>query len=532
MNESNADKDFFALGTAKYKSGDYEGAINFYRKSIATKEDWYSYHCLAWALFRQNNMKESRIIFEKSISLNEYWNSYNGLGWALFNSTLFSKAIDAFRKSLKLKENINAFRGLGWSLFRTKQYSEAIVAFRKTLRYEGSDENEILSIYRQLADSYDLINKKSSSLRTWNIYFSYSGLINKIDPFIGLERTYEQIESNKLEQITYNFLDNGFEFSPSYQIADDSSLKEWRHILYLHIPKCAGTSFEQPLRILSKLLYKLQPKGFTNDLIDNYIVPEPIRSKYEVQVLRKKIEFSTPNKIKSTFISCHGVSWNPLSSSISKAIENAPKVLVLSRNPKQRLLSQVRHEAFNYESIDKLIDYIEENTSKKNSELNNIMYKYIFDVGLNAIESKTELEKRQILPNDLDDMAFVDISDVSSKMKIRSAYLSASRLPNVFQYSKLNDSLSRGKKLVKQLNEDEIKYAFNRCIELGFVEKDEAIDFDCLHKRTLSKINNFSFDNEHISNIHPLTFILSKESIGSIVPTKMFLENPSMFYEN
>ena len=208
VDEPNTASDLYALAVGKYKSGDYQEAID---------------------------------AFHKSLSLQEDWNSYQGLGFALYRSTQFAEAIDAFRKSLALQEHWNSYQGLGWALFRTNQYQEAIEAFRKALALYNLNSNELTAqLHRELADAYDGAGNSDASIASWEVYLSYLEPISSLDPFLGNGGIYEQVDHEKIERIKSTCASIGLDFNPSFKGDKDASIESWKYLMYLHIPKCGG----------------------------------------------------------------------------------------------------------------------------------------------------------------------------------------------------------------------------------------------------------------------------------------------------
>ena len=75
---------------------------------------------------------------------------------------------------------------------------------------------------------------------------------------------------------------------------------------------------------------------------------------------------------------------------------------------------------------------------------------------------------------------------MQQNLKIKSAFLSSSRLPNILHMERLNDGGLRGK---MRIEEKAVKEIYEECIARGFVEKDESIDYKFL-KRKQEKITN------------------------------------------
>ncbi len=98
--------------------------------------------------------------------------------------------------------------------------------------------------------------------------------------------------------------------------------------------------------------------------------------------------------------------------------------------------------------------------------------------------------------------------------------------PNVVQYSRINESKNHHERISSNISNDEINYAFKRCLEKGFLEKDKLIDYEFLKKRTLDRLKFPSLCHKASPKIHPLTFVISKTSRCAFIKTEKFLQDP------
>ncbi len=517
------------LGWTLLNRNQYLKAIDTFQKSIDLKEDWDSYRGLGFAQLRLYKADKAIDAFNKSIAIHQNWMAYQGLGWALFNKNQFSLAIDALHKSLNLHKDWKSYYSLGWALNNTKEYQKAIHAHRKALELNTTYSNhEIDILYSALANVYNKSGNNLSSLRSWGVYFSHIKPICSIDPFLGNGGIYVKLYKQQLNQVKSICASIDCEFHPSCKINDISSLESWNYLLYLHIPKCGGTSFERPLNQVKKILIDMNNKSSNLIKSNQYLFTGNLESNTQVKALTKLISPNSCRKLKSIFLVPHGASWSALNEHISKSINKPPRIFTTVRDPKQRLLSDIKHLAIDGISETDLLKLIDDNYIR----LNNCMYKYIFDYGLNGNKLNYSTKEQNLESKSINNIDFIDIADNVTISKIKSSFLSASLLPNIVQYSRLNDSKDRSDLRSYNLSSDAINHAFEKCIEKKFLERDESINYSLLKRKTLNRLVFPSFENESSLQIHPLTFVIFNNDKCFILPTDKFLEDPIKVIHN
>ncbi len=509
---------YHGLGWALYRCNRYAEAIDAFHKSLALKEDWNSYKGLGSALHNTYKFKEAIDAFRKSLALKEDWNSYKGLGSALHNTSQFKEAIEQFRKSLALKENWDTYRGLGLALFQTNNFKEAIQAFRKAFTLvDSSSINQMVISYRALANAYRKEGNIDASIRTWESFFLYTKPITSIDPFVGNEPIYEQVNREYLDKLKETCNRLGFTFIPSFEAENDVNLKSWKYLMFLHIPRSGGTSFEYPIHKLKQILVDVNRKY--EDCNNHHIYFNAGESIMKNDQNTALINLTNPNifpNLKSIYISTHGATWTKVSKQLSERINSQPRIVTTIRNPSKRLFSHIKNDAITHslEEIKSIID-------DKNSRYKNTMHKFIFDYGLDGSISSSFCNKIDF--KSINDIEFIDISDTQTISKVKSAFLSASSLPNIVQCSRFHNSKDCN---LYKLTKNEIKDAFCRCLDNGFLRQDLSINYGFLKRKTLNRLHFPSFFNKSISKIHPLTFVIKSETQYNICSTKQFCENP------
>ena len=464
------------LGWALHNMEQYQSAVDAFRQSLALEENWNSYQGLGWALYKLQQYRPAVDAFKQSLALEEHWQTYQGLGLIFLRANVYNQSIDAFQKSLLLREDWNTYLGLGRSLFKVNQYQEAIEAFKKALALNNLNSIELTAeINRELADAYDGAGNADSSVASWEVYLSYLDPISSLDPFLGNEANYEQVNHEQIEIIKSICASIGLDFNPSFEGINDASIESWKYLMYLHIPKCGGTSFETPLYLLKECL-----KGKSCDLpqvnrINGYLGISRLVSNHAITALVNSISSNSCNSLKNAFLGLHGAKWSSLHDCIGELFNNCPRIVTTVRDPGQRLLSHIKHQAFQYcASIDDLLAIAD----NQNSIFNNLMYRQIFDYGLRGDNSYSNSELGGERLDLIEDMDFIDMSDSAVISKVKSSFLSASSFPNIVQTSRFNDSKEREGINGLKLSSDDIEYVFKYCVEKGFLEKDRSIDYN------------------------------------------------------
>jgi len=367
------------------------------------------------------------------------------------------------------------------------------------------------------------------STRACKIYSLEKEPTYSIDPFFGNGRIYHQISNDQIERLKSTCTSMGFEFLPSFEGREDPCHETWKYLMYLHIPKCGGTSFEQPLHIIKQHLLELQRRTPSIGSTSRYLnTGNQLTDKFEVATLMHLISNDSCNEFKSIFFATHYIEWGALHKHVCEAMHAYPMIIATVRDPNQRLISHIKHEAsskcFTLKDLLALIE-------TEDSIFNNSMYNHIYDFRAFDSTNYYKSESKDCSIELFENIDFVDINDSYTISKIKSAFLSASLLPNVVQFSRLNDSQDRKKSNNCRLSDDEIEYAFKRCQRKGYLKKDQSIDYDFLKRRTLKRLKFPSLGKKVLCQIHPLTFLISKESVGSIVQTKKFISDPILTLE-
>ncbi len=513
------------LGFALLYMNEHEVAIEAFNKSISMHKDWQSFQAIAWCHLKRNNYRKAILPLQRSIDLNQHWNSYKGLGMSLLKIKKFKEAIEPLSKSLAMHDDMESYDFLVSALINSNKFRSALDVYNKSLEINKNHTLNQDKFYSQVAMQHRLLGRIDASTRSWEIHFSYVKPILSIDPFLGNEKEYEKTDNHNLEQIKAKYKENGYEFHPSFEYQNTGLINSWRYLMYLHIPKCGGTSFVNPINQINQTL-ETYARQTSNTLdLKPYLATSSLSKDTAVAALVNNIAEKSSQGLNSAFFAPHGVPWKGLYDQISMSVKTNPRIITTIRDPHQRLLSQLKMHATNCESINDLYSIV----NKSIMEFDNTIHRYIYYYGLKSHPSFNEVDDKPGILNPIDHIDFIDILDNKTLSEIKSAYLSASFLPNILQSVNLNDSKERERLHPYLLREEEIDTVFQWCLSRGFLERDKLIDYESLKKTTLSRLEFPSFCQETTFGIHPFTFIVNKDLQYQIVWTKRLLNDPLYF---
>ena len=224
----------------------YQSAVTAFNQSLAIKKHWKSYQGLGWSLYNLQKYKSAVNAFKQSLALKESWQGYHDLGWVFFNMRKYQSAVSAFKQSLAFQENWKTYHDLGWALYNMQKYESAVSAFKQSLALE-----EHFNTYEGLGLALNKIGKLDNGIKAVRIgYRRIRTPYLEIDPFLGVSDQVI-VTRDLIETIKYDLSKIEFTFHPSYltNVAEDNELESWKHLIHIHIPKCAGTNFGKPLEI-------------------------------------------------------------------------------------------------------------------------------------------------------------------------------------------------------------------------------------------------------------------------------------------
>ena len=469
-------------------------------------------------LFHLNQFEESKKSFIQSIEIHKESKAMKWLANCYSKLKQNEQAIKTLHYSIHLEEDWSNCQCLGWEYLKAGNYAKSIKYFKKSIAIKPEG-----SVYRGLGIALEKSGLRNHAIDSFSSHLARKSPIAQISSFLSHEQHPINLSNSDLANAQKLCLELGCEFHASKIIEDKSCLAHWSNLMYLHIPKCAGSSFKIPFYMLFEELKKqtnmLVAKGNpelhlnTTSLMSDRLMLDAL----ERYTAKKDLSF-----LKSIFFttaSSPPAKWFDSYSSISKYSNSPGRIIAITRNPRKRLYSHIKWEAshFNLDTMHKRID-------SKSCILNNTMYHFIYQCPFG------EMSVEDITSSPANQFEFVDISDKEMLSSFKTAFLSSSCLPNIVQVEKMNDS----SKNHSNLSDDEIQRLFNVCVDKGFLDKDESIDLNSLHTSTRERHQSLLTNHGNNTGLHPLTFIatnnsnnhMDKAGGGYLVPTAELIDNP------
>lgn len=507
---------YLLLGMALYSNKEYNTAIIIFKNSLELKKHWESYLGMGWSLEKTNQRHLAVKAFKHSISMKKYWKSYRSLGKALYSINEYQSAINAFNNSLALQEHWSSYQELGKSLIKTEQYQRAVDALNKSLALRKDART-----YRLLGSALERLGEKEKANHALQNYYRLNKVIGNIiiDPMSG-ESSGINATRELIKNITKTLSSNLFSFYPSFYAGErrEELCTSWKHMIHIHIPKCAGTTFERPLtRLVQSMAEEYDPKNrSSNSENKQFLWHGNLQEKYLLDsYLLGVFQEKSLDYLQGSLFVDHGAGHSKYFARASQSGINAKKICLI-RDPSQRLISHIKHYGNKISNKDKLLETC-------NKELFNVMHRYICDYDTSDTNEKI-LSEQTNHSSGFDSIDFIDISDNNLISQVKSSFLSATTLPNIVQHHRLNEGSSIAKNN-SSLNQNDIEDIYHDLVSKGFLERDKQIDFEFLKKRTKERLE-FPEIIHTSTSLHPITYIFPQSGNPKLMRTKDFLADP------
>ena len=139
--------------------------------------------------------------------------------------------------------------GLGWALIYIRNMKQRLTHSTIT-----SPHGRRIFLSRT-GQAFSRIGKYNSAKRSICLYYKQEDrkLHLEIDSFMGVKDGVT-VSRDQIDFIINEFSKKQYAFHPSYQSNSTcvEDLQSWKHLIHVHIPKCAGTNFETPLASLPR----------------------------------------------------------------------------------------------------------------------------------------------------------------------------------------------------------------------------------------------------------------------------------------
>ncbi len=162
-----------------FESGDYEGAINGYKKVIALDSlsfhAWYNHGLASIAII---NDEQALACFTKAVTIDpESVAALNGRGTAYFNLKLYQNAIEDFKRCIALdSQHYGAHYMLGRVWSRLENFKQALVSYQFAVRINAEPQElwyNIGCVLSYLGRYKDAIEKFDKAMHLNPIYEKY-----------------------------------------------------------------------------------------------------------------------------------------------------------------------------------------------------------------------------------------------------------------------------------------------------------------------------------------------------------------------
>ena len=462
--------------------------------------------------------------FRSSFKLRPCHQAAINLASALLKSRRYDDASKVYLKCLTKEFNLTAAVGLADTLIYLKHFDDSIYWYKQALCRitKGKSYNDIC---KKLASSYAHIGNNSLSLRYWHKYYNLQNPIVDIStasrPLIDKDQSLKFSHSES-QALRSTFSSSGFSFIPSFTNIPNHVSSIYRYLIYLHVPKCGGTSFHVPLdHVRSQYLNLPHVSQYISSSQSHFkignIEDVPL-SINQISCLSQLIENSNGSLPPSFFWTIHGKLHDETFLALKTALGYTPLMISTLRDPVKRLKSHLRYHCPKFTSVDELLSYIVDDSLSLSNPFSRLLDKHGLKDSLHHFFADLNFS-----PTPSDNVInFLDLHQSAALDMLKTLHLSSCGFPNLLQASHLNVS----KRSTNSNYDKWVDQAFSRCIELGYLDKDS--NHACFTQSDDSFKNSMSRDYSLVSHnpLHPLTVVVTSETHAYTVFTKEILVDP------
>ena len=267
----------FLIGTLKYKSGDYQIAIDYFEQILFDADtstlikQFDLFFDLAYSYNNLGDYEKAIQDYDKAIKVNPgKANAYNNRGWAYYLLKQYDRAIQDYDKAIKLDpEFALAYNNRGIAYKNLKQYDRAIQDYNKAVELDpefNKPYNNRGNVYRELDDYERAILEYDKAI--------------EIDPGYALAyynrgRTYYYL--GQYERAIQDF-DKSIELNPDY-----SYTYAWRGYVYENLEQYedAIQDYSKNIELDPEYAWAYQHRGYAYQAINKTAEAEADFKKYE-----------------------------------------------------------------------------------------------------------------------------------------------------------------------------------------------------------------------------------------------------------
>ena len=198
VNSQNA-QNYFDLGYKYYNNGEYEKAVDAYKKYIAENpQNSAAYNNLGGAYFGLSDYANAADAFRRAIELDpQNADAYNNLGLAYANMSNYASAVDAYKKAIEINPQLaDAYFNLGNAYANINNYASAVDAYKKAIEINPQNANAYYNLGVAYGELNDIANKIVAYKKAIEINPQYAAAYNNLGVAYGELNDYANAAEN------------------------------------------------------------------------------------------------------------------------------------------------------------------------------------------------------------------------------------------------------------------------------------------------------------------------------------------------
>jgi len=187
---------YYNMGGAYYDKGNYDKTIECCKKAIESKpDDAETYYGMGGAYYHKGNYDKAIEYYEKAIELKpDYAEAYHNMGAAYYDKGNYDKAIKCYQKVIELKPDYaDAYHNMGAAYYNKNSYDKAIECCKKAIKLKIDDA----VAYNTMGVSYYHRNNYHQTIECFKKAIELDN--NYVSPKLNLQELYRD-KSGKLSE--------------------------------------------------------------------------------------------------------------------------------------------------------------------------------------------------------------------------------------------------------------------------------------------------------------------------------------------